>query len=56
MRTIVEVDSRRRISFAKVIKDIKPGDVFWVEKGSDGVIVLRPMKILPAAALDAPGR
>lgn len=53
MRSIVHPDARNRISFARVVPDMKPGDRYIVERQPDGVIVLTPVKAVDARALAA---
>jgi hypothetical protein len=52
MRTVVEVDNRRRVSLARVLPDLQPGQRFTVYRDCTGVLMLVPVVDVRA---DAPG-
>lgn len=56
-RPVVRVDTRRRVSLAKNTR-VKPGDLFFINVGTDGTITLTPAAAVPTWAIttDEPNR
>lgn len=48
----VTPDGRRRISFARLIPDLEPGDRFEVSVEEDGTIVLTPVVSVLASVVE----